>query len=246
MATIQLTVTQRGGSPVANELTFFNESDLINLKASGSGSSFDSPHGPASLVLVAETPAEILLLLGTAVLAATVSDLSVSGTLSLDTVSEYTPAAGVTIDGVLLKDSKVTAVSLIEKGLAADGYGLLTLKSITTSKTMAGGATEVIAVQVPSGAKIVACQLRNDVVVVGAGATTYSAAYSTGSTQAISTGTAFSKNTKVNKFFDANADTDITTGLTDITLTPDAGTLDTGVVTAVVYYYELTILTSVA
>lgn len=136
--------------------------------------------------------------------------------------------------------------SFVRKGLAATGFGLLSLKSVTAIKAFAGGATEVIPVQIPGGAKIVGCQLRNDTILVGAGATSYSAAYSTGSTQSISAATLFTKNNKVNTFFNANGATDITTNLTDITLTPNAGTLDTGTVTAVVYYYDLTSLTSVA
>lgn len=124
------------------------------------------------------------------------------------------------------------------------GFGVLTLKSKAASVTCAGGATEIISVQVPSGAILLGCQLRNDTIIVGAGAATYSAAYSTGSTQAISAGTSFAKNTKVDKFFNANGNTAITTGATDVTLTPNAGTLDTGTVVAVVYYWELTSLTN--
>lgn len=207
MATIQLTVTQRGSDPVSSEPTFFSESDLVNLKASGTGSTFDTPHGPQSLVVVAETPAEILTMINAAT---------------------------------------VTPGELAIKGVATEGYGSLTLKSITASIVLSGGATEVIPVQVPSGAKIVAAQLRNDTIIVGAGATSYSAAYSTGATQAISAGTAFTKNAKESTFFDSYTEIDVTTDLTDITLTPNAGTLDTGTVTAVVYYYELTDLTSAA
>ena len=140
--------------------------------------------------------------------------------------------------------------AFINKGVAStEGYGQLALKYKTASKAVAGGATEVIPVQVPSGAILVGALLRNDTVIVGAGAATYSAAYSTGATQAISTGTAFTKNTKVSTFFNvqgAGEATNITSGLTDITLTPNAGTLDTGTVTAVVYYYELTALTDAA
>lgn len=137
--------------------------------------------------------------------------------------------------------------SYVKKGIAStEGYGQWAIKSISASKAMAGGATEVIAVQVPAGAVLIAAQLRNDTIIVGAGAATYSAAYSTGATQAISSGTAFAKNTKVSTHFNVNGATAITSGLTDITLTPDAGTLDTGTVTAVVYYYELTDMTSAA
>lgn len=124
------------------------------------------------------------------------------------------------------------------------GYGLLQLKSISASRIMSGGATEVISINVPSGSLIIASQLRNDTIISGVEATTYSATYSTGSTQAISSGISFAKNTKINKFFNVNSDTAITTGTTNITLTPNAGTLNTGTITAIVYYYELTIMTN--
>jgi hypothetical protein len=132
----------------------------------------------------------------------------------------------------------------IKKLLRLGDVGRLTLKYVSASKTFAGGATEVIATQVPSGVKIVGCQLRNDTLLVATTGVSYSAAYSTGSTQSIGSGIAFTKNTKTNKMFDSNGATDITSDLTDITLTPDAGTLDTGTVTAIVYYYELTSMTS--
>lgn len=135
----------------------------------------------------------------------------------------------------------------IAKGVAStEGYGQWVMKYATASKTMAGGATEVIPVQVPAGSLLVAALLRNDSIVAGAGAATYSAAYSTGATQAISSGTAFAKNTKVKTFFNANGATAITSGATDITLTPDAGTLDSGTVTAVVFYMALVDLTDAA
>lgn len=41
-----------------------------------------------------------------------------SGTLEADTISEETTGAGVTVDGVLLKDNKVTASGGISKGTA--------------------------------------------------------------------------------------------------------------------------------
>ena len=74
----------------------------------------------------------------------------------------------------------------------------------------------------------------------------YSAAYNGGAAQSIGTGIAFTKNTKTEIFFDVNAATDITSATTDITLTPNAGTLDSGEVSAVVYYYDMTAMTSAA
>lgn len=165
--------------------------------------------------------------------------------IKVDTVDEETTDAGVTIDSVLLKDNTITILQNIIKGLAStEGYGLLNIKSISASIAFSGGATEVIPVQVPAGVKIIGCQLRNDTILTATTGVSYSAAYSTGSTQAIGSGIGFTKNAKTNTFFDANADTDITTALTDVTLTPNAGTLDTGTVVAVVYYYELTTMTS--
>ena len=174
--------------------------------------------------------------------------ISASGTF----VARFSTAEGIAATG--LNATPIGAVSpstgkFTEQaiyGTASEGNGFLRLKSKFATKAFAGGATEVIPIQVPAGALIVSCQLRNNTILVGAGAATYSAAYSTGATQAISAGTAFAKNTKVNTFFNVNAATAITTGLTDVTLTPDAGTLDTGTVEAFVYYYELTSITNAA
>lgn len=166
--------------------------------------------------------------------------------LFTDVIAEQTSTVGVTVDGVILKDSTTKGVSAIIAGVPTEGPGLLTLKSKSAIKALTGGATEVIPVQVPAGAVIVACQLRNNTIVTATTGVTYSAAYSTGATQTISTGTAYTKNTKVNTLFDTNAATAITTGATDVTLTPDAGTLDTGTVEATVYYYELTAMTDAA
>lgn len=125
------------------------------------------------------------------------------------------------------------------------GYGLLTTTFVTAKVVAAGGATENIAVQIPSGAKIIACQIRNDsLVVLGGGGTTLAYAYNTGATQSIGSGKALTANTKVNTFFDVNAATCITSGLTDITVTPSAGTITSGTISAVVYYQMLTSITS--
>lgn len=167
-----------------------------------------------------------------------------SNGLVTSTISEQIVGVGVTIDGVLLKDNTATVTQVIEQGVAStEGFGLMTLKSKSSSIAFSGGGTEVIPVAVPEGVVLVAAQIRNDTILTATTGVSYSAAYSTGASQAISSGTDFTKNTKVSTAFDVNAATPITTGTTDITLTPNAGTLDTGTVTAVVYYYELTDLT---
>jgi hypothetical protein len=250
--------------------------------------------------------------LGIAVEGSLVGGANTSG-LFTDVIAEQTNTSGVTVDGVVLKDSTVktangavgavavgnavnnglifgtNTVSLVtngterwllnssgnlnpvvdnsydignvsvnpatvfattafeKKGLAStEGYGRLALKSKSASKAFAGGGTEVIPTQVPSGARIIGCQLRNDTTLVATTGVSYSAAYSTGSTQAIASGVDYVKNTKTNTMFNTNGATDITSAATDITLTPNAGTLDTGTVVAVVYYYELTTMSSAA
>jgi len=101
-------------------------------------------------------------------------------------------------------------------------------------------ANTVIAIQVPSGAKIIGCQLRVDEAL--ADGETWDAAYSTGATQAIASGAAVAVNTKVNLFFDENAATAITSGLTDVTITKNGGGIFTlqGKITAIVYYEDFT------
>lgn len=134
-----------------------------------------------------------------------------------------------------------TFTDLVIQGDAAVGYGLLELKSTTSSVSFSGGATETIPVQIPVGASILAVQLRNDTILVGSGASNYTATTTSTSTGTIpSTGSInFNKNTKTNALFSG-----VVAGVVeDLVLTPDAGTLDTGTVTAVVYYYELTSIT---
>jgi len=116
------------------------------------------------------------------------------------------------------------------------------MKTFTdTICTALSGASGSIPVNVPIGAKLLGVQLRVDVAITsGDGATSWTAAYATGSTQSITTGQAFTKNTKVNKMFDPNVATPITTGTTTITITPNSGTFSAGVVRAVCYYETFT------
>ena len=97
-------------------------------------------------------------------------------------------------------------------------------------------ATVAIAVNVPAGAKIIGCQLRVDTALTAG--ETWDAAYAGGATQAIASAQAVAKNTKVNKFFDANAATDITSDVTTIAITKHGGGAFTaaGTIRAIVYY----------
>lgn len=135
---------------------------------------------------------------------------------------------------------------------AGEGYGQLALKSITMLHAITNAQTNVIAIQIPAGAKLVSSQLRNNNLIAGVDDATglvpivsFNAAYSTGASQAVGTGILLAKNTKTDKFFDVNAATDITSGLTDITIDAGVGNKFTagGSIVAVAYYYEMTSLT---
>lgn len=97
-------------------------------------------------------------------------------TLTIDSISEYTSAAGVTIDGVLLKDSNVNATNLVAGGtLAVTGASTLTgavstggqLSVQTATAPPAAGATT-------SGIKV--SSTANFGIFWGSGAPTFTAA----------------------------------------------------------------------
>lgn len=120
----------------------------------------------------------------------------------------------------------------------AGSTGGLVQKTTEATGTTTAATSFTIQANIPSGAKIEGCQLRNDVALTSSdGGTTYSAAYSGGGSGAICSGTAFAKNTKENSFT-----SEVTTGETDITVTcDDAKTFEAGgEVTAIVYYSEFT------
>jgi hypothetical protein len=146
------------------------------------------------------------------------------------------------IGGVTAATSAIIAGDLdIQDPTEASGG--MTIQTSTASSGTLTGATDTIEVNIPSGAVILACQLRVDVAVTdSAGDDTWSAAYSGGATQSIVAGAAAAQNTKVNKFFDANAATAIASSEVDITLTPNGGNFTAGEITAVAYYFELTAL----
>lgn len=127
--------------------------------------------------------------------------------------------------------------------------GSLNRKAATANSGALAGASGSIAVNVPSGARIIGCSLRVDTLVVinaGVGDQTWDAVYATGATQVIAEAAAAAANTKVDKFFDPNAATPIASAVTTITVTPNAGAVvfTSGQITAVVYYETLTSLAS--
>ena len=93
-----------------------------------------------------------------------------------------------------------------------------------------------IAVAIPTGSRLLGCQLRVDTALTGG--ETWGAAYVTGSSTAIaSSGTAVAKDTKINKL---HVD-EITSNTTNVRITRDSGnfTNGVGVIRAIVYYESL-------
>lgn len=166
-----------------------------------------------------------------------------SGALNPDTDNTYD------IGNLLVNPRDIHATrSLIKKGLAEEGYASLSVLSATASKTFKGGATETIAVKIPAGAEIIGTAWRIDVdIVLGGGGVNFDLNYTGGATQAIVTDeTTLTKNNKNNAPFNVNAATNITSATTDIVVTPDAGTIDSGAITCVTFYRAIANLTDAA
>jgi len=131
-------------------------------------------------------------------------------------------------------DGQVDVIGNLDIAPGTTG-GLIT--KISEATATLSGASTTIQINVPTGSLLLGVQLRVDTLITsGDGATSWDAAYSGGSTQAITTGQAFAKQTKVNKPFDANGATAIAASEVDIAITPDSNTFSGGVVRAIAYY----------
>lgn len=100
-----------------------------------------------------------------------------------------------------------------------------------------------IEVDIPSGARILGCQLRVDTALTSSNSgVSWAAAYIDGSTSAITTGQSFDQNTKTNTMYNANGANDIASAETDIRITCDTAKLFVagGQVKAIVYYQDFT------
>lgn len=141
--------------------------------------------------------------------------------------------AGFVGVGTTTPAEKLTVLGNIQYGPAtANTSGGYARKFIESTATLTGAST-VITLNIPIGARLLGAQLRVDTAVTsGDGGTTWAAAYSGGSTTSLCTGQAFTKNTKVNSM---HVD-EITSNTTNVTITPNSGTFSAGVIRAIVYY----------
>jgi hypothetical protein len=120
--------------------------------------------------------------------------------------------------------------------------GLMTYYSEATANITAAH-TVTIQTNIPSGAKIIGCQLRVDAAL--ADGETWNAQYVTGATQTIASAQAVAQNTKINTFFNVNTATDIASDEVDITIqrssNPGVDTFTAqGTIRAIVYYQTFT------
>lgn len=123
---------------------------------------------------------------------------------------------------------------------AGDAYGGLYYKTFNATVDITAAASATITLNIPAGAKLDNVQMRVDSAL--ATGETWDAAWNDGSDiQAIVSGAAVAKSTKVNKFFDVNAATNITDATTNIVITKNGGGSFTaqGTIRAVGGYWAL-------
>ncbi len=172
----------------------------------------------------------------------TANSLTVEGTTATDFVIEkggnvgigtISPATKLDIAGAMQVSSTVA--------LSLGGY----VRTFAEATGTPSGTTTYfdISVDVPSGCKLLGCQLRVDTALTAG--ETWGAAYVTGSTTTLAAaGQAVAQNTKVNKM---HVD-EITTDTTKVRITRDAGnfTNAAGVIRAIVYYETFTAMGNAA
>jgi len=159
-------------------------------------------------------------------------------------VAEYNGATGdqrlnIYSEATVAKKTAIGSGTISINGAVTSGGGL-TRQLAEATGTPAGTTTNfVITLSIPTGARLLGCQLRVDTALTAG--ETWKADYSGGSTTAIAAaGQAVAKNTKINKL---HVD-EIATNTTNVTITRDAGnfTNGVGVIRAIAYYEALDIL----
>ena len=131
-------------------------------------------------------------------------------------------------------------------GEATGTKGALVLKFSETNSDITASASVVLNVNVPTNTKLRGCQLRVNTALTSG--ESWDAEWNNGSSlQSIIVGSSSVQNTKVNKFFDENTDSPITTAETDIVITKNGGGSFTaaGNILVIAYYEQFTAMSSV-
>jgi hypothetical protein len=165
------------------------------------------------------------------------------GTLATATVANSTHLASADYLGTagdnrlhITGEASATAKSVLGSGKVSitGTTGGFTRQLAEATSGALSGATGSIAVNVPSGARILGIQLRVDTAITSDNATkTWAADYVNTPTTAITSGQIFDANTKFNAIHPAY---EITTGTVTVTITAAAGLFTGGVVRGIVYY----------
>lgn len=124
-----------------------------------------------------------------------------------------------------------TFYPITSESIVVGGKAQITAEAIATLS----GVGTVITLGIPAGAKIHGAQFRVDTLITSAVGVSWSGAFHGGSTTALVSGQAFTKNTKAS----ALIVDEITTNTTNIAITPNAGTFSAGVIRAVAYYEKI-------
>uniref|UniRef100_A0A6M3IKV7 Uncharacterized protein n=1 Tax=viral metagenome TaxID=1070528 RepID=A0A6M3IKV7_9ZZZZ len=162
-------------------------------------------------------------------------------------VAEYNGATGdqrlnIYSEATVAKKTAIGSGTVSINGAVTSGGGLTRQLAEATSGALSG-ASGSIAVNVPTGARILGVQLRVDTLITAETGVSWTAVYVNTPTTAICAAQAFTKNTKFNAVHPAY---EITTGTVTITITPDAGTFTAGVIRAIVYYEAIDAMSDAA
>jgi len=146
---------------------------------------------------------------------------------------------GVTSPSEKLHVDDAIAISNDTEGSTARA----TIRTTHETHTLTLGTTsDTTTISIPSGATIIGVSFNvNTAVTDDTGDDTWSAAFITGSTTTLATGAAAAQNTKVNTMVVP----EVTSAVTQIRFTPNAGSFSAGVIEIVAYYIDLTSLANV-
>lgn len=156
----------------------------------------------------------------------------------LDTTGDWSFGADVTLSEDLVFTETVSSPAT---------SSTMTLVQKQLVHTVEQGATEVLPINVPDGSLIMSAEILVSTALAFTTGTAVTATWTNSTQQIGGTDALAAKNSKVTAFYNANAESAIATGTPEtITLTADAGTVDSGVVVVIVRYWTLSGIADVA